>query len=190
MSSSLKLYKIDIKYVRDLAKVDDNVMSVSPQISKGTRPFVGVLLLVEGKKYCVPLSSPKPKFEKKKNSADFMRILDLSKKNEHGANVVIGALNFNNMLPVTENVLSEINIKTNKNDTLQTINYKKLLTKQLDWCQKNEQAIFNRANNRYILITKYPDKNVNLARRCCNFKRLEQVLDKRLGKEKPEQSAN
>ncbi len=35
MKNKLKLYKIDMKYVRELAKVDDNVMSVSPQINKG-----------------------------------------------------------------------------------------------------------------------------------------------------------
>ena len=35
------LYHIDMKYIRDLAKADDNVMSISPQIGKNTRPFVG-----------------------------------------------------------------------------------------------------------------------------------------------------
>lgn len=28
------LYHIDMKYIRDLAKADDNVMSISPQIGK------------------------------------------------------------------------------------------------------------------------------------------------------------
>ena len=35
----LALYKIDLKYVRDLSKADDKVMSVSPQAGKSTRPF-------------------------------------------------------------------------------------------------------------------------------------------------------
>ena len=67
MKQHLKLYEIDMKYVRDLAQVDDNVMSVSPQINKDMRPFVGILVLINGKEYCVPLSSPKPKFVKKKH---------------------------------------------------------------------------------------------------------------------------
>lgn len=33
------LYHIDMKYIRDLARVDDKVMSVSPQIGKERRPF-------------------------------------------------------------------------------------------------------------------------------------------------------
>lgn len=33
----LHLYLIDMKYIRNLAKVDDRVMSVSPQVGKETR---------------------------------------------------------------------------------------------------------------------------------------------------------
>lgn len=178
MVHNLKLYEIDMKYVRDLSKVDSNVMSVSPQIGKSNRPFVGILVLVNGQKYCVPLSSPKPKFENKKNSVDFMRILDESRKNEHGANIMIGALNFNNMLPVTDELLKEIDTKIRSSDSPQTVKYKKMLTKQLDWCQKNEDAILSHANKLYTLITEHPERNRNLTRRCCNFQKLEAVLNK------------
>jgi hypothetical protein len=41
--AKLRLYRMDMKYVRDLARVDDNVMSVSPQVEKANRPFVGVV---------------------------------------------------------------------------------------------------------------------------------------------------
>ena len=68
----LRLYTIDMKYVRNLAKTDDNVMSVSPQSGKAIRPFVGIIVLVNGRKYCIPLSSPKKKFENKKNGVDFL----------------------------------------------------------------------------------------------------------------------
>ena len=44
------LYTLDMKYVRDLAKIDTNVMSVSPQVGKQSRPFVGVVLLCGGKR--------------------------------------------------------------------------------------------------------------------------------------------
>ena len=35
----LRLYRIDMKYIRDLAKADGNVLSVSPQAGKETHPF-------------------------------------------------------------------------------------------------------------------------------------------------------
>ena len=44
------LYHIDMKYVRDLAKVDDKIMSVSPQVGKESRPFVGIVVIYNTKK--------------------------------------------------------------------------------------------------------------------------------------------
>ena len=37
----LDFYYIDLKYIRDLAKADDSVMSISPQRGKQNRPFAG-----------------------------------------------------------------------------------------------------------------------------------------------------
>lgn len=40
----LNLYLIDMKYIRNLAKVDDHVMSVSPQAGKKQDPLWELLL--------------------------------------------------------------------------------------------------------------------------------------------------
>lgn len=45
----LHLYHIDMKYVRDLARADDKVMSVSPQVGKESRPFVGIVVICNQK---------------------------------------------------------------------------------------------------------------------------------------------
>lgn len=47
----LDLYYIDLKYIRDLSHTDDNVMSISPQRGKQNRPFVGVVVLMNGRNY-------------------------------------------------------------------------------------------------------------------------------------------
>lgn len=60
-----------MKYIRDLSRVDDNVMSVSPQEHKENRPFVEIIVILEEKQYCIPLTSPKPKHDKMKNDLDF-----------------------------------------------------------------------------------------------------------------------
>lgn len=171
-----------MKYVRNLSKVDDNVMSVSPQNDKRMRPFVGILILIGDKKYCVPLSSPKKKFEKKKNSVDFMRITHPTKKNEQGANKLIGVLNINNMLPIEDELLTPIDLTIHKGDDAKRIAYKSLMKDQLDFCQRNRDMILKRANKLYELVTKYPDKNLNLTRRCCDFVKLELALDKYINK--------
>ena len=60
----LEVYRIDMKYIRNLHNIDDRVLSVSPQIGKDERPFLGVIIICNEHKYCVPLSKPKKKHEK------------------------------------------------------------------------------------------------------------------------------
>ena len=43
--NNICLYKVDMKLIRDYAHIDDNIMSVSPQINKQNRPFVGVIVI-------------------------------------------------------------------------------------------------------------------------------------------------
>lgn len=173
----LQLYTIDMKYVRNLAKKDTNVMSVSPQIDKSIRPFVGILVLLNQRSYCIPLTSPKEKFEGKKNSVDFIKILHSSKKNENGAFKVIGALNLNNMLPVDARVLTPVDLNIYPFDNGSVKAQKHLMKDQLSWCQANQDIILKRANQLYKLVSEHPEQNRQLVRRCCNFKKLEKVLD-------------
>lgn len=42
MYSEFNLYKVDMKYIRNLHNIDDKVLSVSPQIGKDNRVFVGI----------------------------------------------------------------------------------------------------------------------------------------------------
>lgn len=45
------LYWIDMKYIRELAHIDDNLMSVSPQVGKASRPFIGVIVICGEQQY-------------------------------------------------------------------------------------------------------------------------------------------
>ena len=168
----LRLYRVDIKYIRNLSKADDKVPSVSPQINKDTRPFIGIIVICGEKKYCVPLSSPKPKHEHMNNDKDFTKIYD-----KHGK--LIGVLNFNLMIPVDETVVSVIDFNISPNDTPKTKAYKNLLRDQLNWCRKNREQILSKAEKLYIIVTRNPERARNLVRRCCDFVKLEGVLSKR-----------
>ncbi|MCM1258769.1 MAG: type III toxin-antitoxin system ToxN/AbiQ family toxin [Roseburia sp.] len=165
----LNLYLIDMKYIRNLAKVDDRVMSVSPQAGKETRPFVGIVIICGMQKYCIPLSSPKPKHKSMKNDIDFTKIMDGEK--------LIGVLNFNNMIPVDESCIIPLNLRIAKKDDAATRSYKKMAAKQLDWCQHNQEAIVKKANKLYAMVQSERTSGF-LKRRCCDFKKLEAVLRK------------
>lgn len=185
MQQRLHFYNIDIKYVRNLSQVDDNILSVSPQIDKINRPLVGILLLVNGRSYCVPLSSPKEKHIKMKNSIDFLKI-----KNKNDEKV-IGVLNFNNMMPVERSVIKTVNLHIKPSYDIQTRYYINLLNDQLDWCNDNKDAIIKKAQRLYDTVTNpTPSTSKQLLKRCCNFKKLEEVLDRYISKQKSPLSRN
>ena len=163
----LSLYLVDIKYIRNLAHADDHVMSVSPQIGKSNRPFIGVIVICDNKQYCVPLSSPKEKHNSMKNDVDFMKLFDGEK--------LIAVLNFSEMIPVRSDVIQPLNMRPSNSDDEKTRHYKKMTSKQLSFCQKNQDAIVRRANKLYDLITSGKG-SYNLRKRCCDFTRLESVL--------------
>lgn len=52
----LNLYRIDIKYIRCLHNIDNRVSSVSPQIGKQHRIYVGLVIICNNRKYLIPLS--------------------------------------------------------------------------------------------------------------------------------------
>lgn len=171
----LKLYHIDMKYVRDLHNADDRVESVSPQIGKSNRVFIGIVVVHHDRQYCIPLSHPKEKHKKMANNAELQKIEVEGK--------LIGVLNFNLMIPVTENQLQPVDLKIHENDAPEVKAWKRLCVKELKWCRKeeNETMIRDKAKNLYVLCTKTPDNNVKEFRgkkRCLDFKKLETICDR------------
>ena len=169
----LNLYFMDMKYIRDLHKADDRVQSVSPQIHKSNRPFVGIVVICDEHKYCVPLDSAKEKHKTQKNDVDFTRIFDGEK--------LISVLNFNNMIPVDDRFITKIDLRPSLKDISAHANYKKLCIKEIEWCRKNKEAIVKKANKLYYLVQK-PNCSSMLKKRCNDFKKLEKVLEKLLQK--------
>lgn len=177
-------YSVDLKYIRELAKYDDNVMSISPQRGKSTRPFLGIITIINNKQYCIPLTSPKDKFINSKSNIDFIKIFDDSIESSNRELKIIGILNINNMIPVNEKFIRKMNLKYSTVDNKNKIRRYTLLINQLDWCRKNMDVIINRANKVYIMVTETPGKSRNLTRRCCDFKKLEEVSERYLHKNK------
>ena len=115
-----KLYKVDMKYIRNLHNIDDKVLSI-------------------------PLSSPKKKHMKMKNSMDFSKI-------EVNGNL-LGVLNFNLMIPIEEEQLQLVDTTVFKRDRENIRYYKRLCEQELEWCQKNSDkniAIASLGINQYI----------------------------------------
>lgn len=129
---------------------------------KQLRPFIGVLFEVNNYKYFAPLSSPKPKHKKMKTTLDFLKIEDGN----------LGAINFNNMLPVTDKNIIELDLDK-KGFTKAEEKYRKLLKEQIFWLNRNDEKLYGKSKKLY---DKYVNGSLNpsIAKRCCNFILLEE----------------
>ena len=60
MQSGSNIESVKSKWIKmiDLLEKDDRVQSVLPQIHKSNRPFVGVVIVCQEHKYCIPLGHP------------------------------------------------------------------------------------------------------------------------------------
>lgn len=157
-----------MKYIRNLHNADDRVPSVSPQIGKEDRPFVGIVVMINGRKYCIPLSKPKEKHNRMKGSIDFTKIIYNGE--------FLGVLNFNQMIPVEQDQLRIIDINIHKHDNSDTRRKKTRLIKEAEWLDDHEGEVNNKAR---VLYSKYFSDEIFSARKnCLNFKRLEEVCDR------------
>ena len=160
MKNELKLVRIDTEYCNFLRQFDSRVPYNFNE--KELRPFIGVLFEVNGCSYFAPLSSPKPKHLKMKNKLDFLRI----------DNGKLGAINFNNMLPIQQNNIIMIDLEK-QYVTKSEQNYQKLLKEQIYWLNRNDEKLFSRAEGLYL---KYKENKLDMKirERCCNFTLLEE----------------
>ncbi|MBP3284240.1 MAG: type III toxin-antitoxin system ToxN/AbiQ family toxin [Clostridia bacterium] len=160
MILNLKIVRVDSDYCDYLRIFDDKVPYNKNE--KELRPFIGILFEVNGCEYFAPLSSPKPKHQKMKNTIDFLKIKE----------VELGAVNFN-MIPVGKNNYSLVDL--NKEVlTLAEKKYQKLLKEQLAWLNSNYHQVKNKSFRLYELYNKgkLPE---NIKSRCCDFKLLEEM---------------
>lgn len=121
------------------------------------------MLEVNSVKYYAPFSSPKPKHKKMKNGKDFRKI----------NNGLYGAINFNNMIPVLDSALIEIDIAN-----IADVKYRRLLQNQYNSIKADEKGILKTAEKLRKLIF---DAETNLSahdkvinQRCCDLVLLEE----------------
>lgn len=148
----LKLYKISERYICFLRETDP----INVKYNKGERrPYIGIVLEINGLNYFAPLASPKPKHLHMKNSLDFIKI-------DHGN---LGVINLNNMIPVVEDALSLLDVEKEEEK------YRNILYGQIRFINSHAEEICAKARKLYISVTEY---HSYLTSRCAKFKELEQ----------------
>ncbi len=156
----MRFYHIAEDYIDFLREYDGKV----PMNKNGTRPYIGVLLIVEGLRYFAPLTSPKPKHLHMKNGKDFRKI----------GGGKYGAINLNNMIPVPEKALLEMDI-----DREPDVQYRNLLRHQQEAIRAEERALREAAKElRELILTERGRLSAyeqSVQERCCNLGLLETI---------------
>jgi len=98
-----------------------------------------------------------------KNNIDFLKI-------NNGRD---GVINLNNMIPIPLGCYKKINIKE---EIVRDKKYGLILKYQMIWCNKNMETIMKNAEKLYKLVSNNK-ANLNIQKRCCNFKFLEIKLN-------------
>ncbi len=160
MQNNLTIVKLNDQYCNYLRNYDNKVPYNFND--KSNRPFVGILFQINNCSYYAPLSSPKNKHKKMKNKLDFYKL----------DNGNLGAINFNNMIPVKNcNIIElDLNLVPTKSADKR---YYKLLNSQIYWINRNKSKIINRSEKLYNLFVS-DELSLNIKKRCCDFILLEE----------------
>ena len=158
MTTKLSLYRIDPKYLRYLHDIDNRVSE-----KFDGRPFVGVLTIVNGKQYVLPLSSQTT--EKRKARGKKKRPAVFTTFVKDGSKTEIANILHNNMIPVNSQSLTKISVDPHK-DTY-VMNEIRYIRKFADEIVAKAQKVYERR------IANYNDFYINY---CCDFASLEQAM--------------
>ena len=158
----MRLYRIKDDYIRYLRGYDRRVTERKEE----SRPLVGILIAAEEKQYFIPVSAPRPKYQKMKNGKDFRKI-------DGGQ---YGAINFNNMIPVCGQVLMEFDFADEAEEKYRNLLQNQYKAIKADWSVIEKTALQLRKliqteNN---ALSEYDRK---IKERCCNLELLESVCE-------------
>lgn len=185
LQEKLQFVHVDIEYVKALYEACSEVYYMPDEYEN--KPCIGILLSDGGHKYVLPLTSAKEKHKKWKNvDKDRMLIYEMVEKNVLSTKDIwvkvdetdivkhiMSALDIKKMIPVTDNVISVVDINDSDKDSEDDKKYKDLLNKEYGFCVKMLDYIILKASKLY-------EKQLETGRVqmfACDFLRLEKVAD-------------
>ena len=146
----MKLYVVEEIYIKYLNRVENKVAYNKNK----TRPYIGIVLSIEGREYYAPLSSPKTKHKNMIENISFLKI----------KNGELGVINLNNMIPINSNHLKFYQTPNQKHN--------ELLKDQSRWLTNNKKKIRT--------IRKRSRKVKGIYKVCNNFEQLEKKYEEYL----------
>ena len=151
------------------------------------KPYIGILINKNDRKYVIPLSSAKEKHKRWKNvNKECYLIYEIADKSCMGdkdiwtdiddekVKHILSAMDIKKMIPVIDSVYHRVNINLEESDTDETKKYKDLLNKEYSFCVKIIDEVIEKVNKLY----EKQMETGKVSKSCCDFKILEEVADK------------
>ena len=131
MRESIRIYEVKSGYIGYLSNYQKHIFTQTG--GKEKRKYIGIVFKIRGMNYFAPLSSYKDKHKAMKESVDVVKIKTYA------------VINLNNMIPVPDSQIVEININKEKD-----LNYRYLLqaesrevNRQRGRIRKNAEIVYN-----------------------------------------------
>ena len=160
--TKLNFYIIDDNYIWYLSQFDKHIAYNKDE----KRPYIGVVIIVDGHYYFAPLFSPKQKHKTYKDNLTFFKIVNDKTKSD------LGIIRFSDMIPVPQESVYLVDIKS------KSYGYKRLLSEQYSYINKpeNKLKIMEKAERIYSIVTKNSKSNMDKFYKelSCDFKLLEE----------------
>jgi protein AbiQ len=180
----MKFINVDIDYVKALHDMCEEVRYNS--IGYDNKLYVGILINNNERKYVIQLSSAKKKhrYWKDINKEMYLIYENVSKSDMSNNDIwvetdkgkvkhIMSVLDIKKMIPIKDGYYSVVQLNPKAEDSEKISKYKALLNKEYSFCLKIIDEVIEKANKIY-------DKQIrtgNIAKFCCDFKKLERVCD-------------
>lgn len=143
MRDKMKFININQEYIKALHEVCPEVFYKEKDYEG--KPYIGILVNKENRKYVIPLSSAKNKHKTWKNiHNDCFLVYEFEKVENLGTDAIwvksneadlvkhiFSVLDIKKMIPIKEGLYSVVDMKENTNDPVQVKKYKDLLNKEI-----------------------------------------------------------
>ncbi len=185
LEEKLTFINVDQNYLKKLHNVCSEVYYKAGGYEN--KPYIGILINNDGKKYVIPLSSAKEKHKKWKNVDNGCYLIyEMAKKSCMGKddiwvtvaadNVkhIISIIDIKKMIPIIDGMYTKVNINRDNNDSDDIKKYKDLLNKEYVLCLKIINDVIEKANKLYDRQM----KTGKVIKFCSDFKKLEEVAYK------------
>ncbi len=185
LEGKLIFVNIDQNYLQKLHEVCSEVYYRPSGYEN--KPYIGIMINKDNRKYVIPLSSAKEKHKTWKNvDKECFLVYEMAKRASMGKNDIwvsaendnvkhiLSILDIKKMIPIVDGVYSKVDMNPSDGDTDDVKKYKDLLNKEYSFCLKMIDEVIRRANKLY-------DKQMltgKVAKFCCDFKKLEKVAEK------------